>query len=119
MSLIAKARSNGPDYIFQLLTSYTDPPEDVKVPDGQYYNPAFPGHFLAMPPPLAEGQVTYADGTPATVDQMARDITQFLNFTANPDLEQRKRMGVKVVLFLTLLTGLTYAVKRKVWKDVH
>ena len=119
MSLIAKARSNGPDYIHHLLTSYKDPPEGVKVPDGQYYNEAFPGHFLAMPPPLAEGQVTYADGTPATVEQMTRDVTQFLNFTANPDLEQRKRMGVKVVLFLTLLTGLTYAVKKKVWKDVH
>ena len=119
MSLIAKARSNGPDYLYQLLTSYADPPEGVKVPDGQYYNTAFPGHFLAMPQPLRDDQVTYADGTPATLDQMARDVTQFLNFTANPDLEQRKRMGVKVVLFLTLLTGLTYAVKKKLWKDVH
>ena len=64
-------------------------------------------------------QVTYADGTPATVEQMARDVVQFLTWTSNPELEQRKRMGVKVVLFLTLMTGLTIAVKKKVWKDVH
>lgn len=118
-SLIIKARENGPDYVFNLLNGYRDPPPDVKVPEGQYYDIYFPGHFLAMPQPLSDGTVTYADGTPATVEQMSRDVVQFLTWASNPDMEQRKRMGVKVVLFLTLLTGLTYAVKKKVWKDVH
>ena len=91
----------------------------MKVGEGQYYNEYFPGHQLAMPAPLHDGAVTYADGTPATVDQMSRDVVQFLTWTSNPELEARKRMGVKIVLFLTLMTGLTYAVKKKVWKDVH
>lgn len=118
-SLIQKARENGSDYIFALLNGYRDAPAGVKVGDGQYYNIYFPGNQLAMPPPLQEGGVTYADGTPATVDQMGRDVAQFLTWTSNPELEARKRMGVKVVLFLTLMTGLTIAVKKKIWKDVH
>lgn len=118
-SLIQKAREDGSNYIFGLLTGYRDAPPDRKAPEGQYYNLYFPGNFLAMPPPLQEGAVTFADGTPATVEQMARDVTQFLTWTSNPEMEQRKRMGVKVVLFLTLMTGLTIAVKKKVWKDVH
>ena len=72
-----------------------------------------------MPPPLHEDQVTYADGTKATVEQMSQDVVQFLSWASNPELEPRRRMGIKVVLFLTLLTGLTIAVKKKVWKDVH
>lgn len=118
-SLIVKARENGSDYVFNLLNGYRDPPPGVTVQDGQYYNIYFPGNQLAMPPVLSDGIVTYSDGTPATAEQMSRDVTQFLMWTSNPDMEQRKRMGVKVVLFLTLLTGLTYAVKKKVWKDVH
>ncbi len=118
-SLIVKARENGPNYVHALLTGYQDPPPDIKLNDGQYYNPYFPGGQLAMAPPLAEGQVDYADGTKATVDQMSRDVVQFLTWTSNPELEDRKRMGIKVVLFLTLMTGLTYAVKKRVWKDVH
>ena len=118
-SLIVKARSDGSNYLHALLNGYVDPPEGFNVPEGQYYNTYFPGHLLAMPPVLNDGQVTYADGTEATVDQMARDVTQFLTWTSNPDMEQRKRMGVKVVLFLTLLTGLTVAVKKRVWKNVH
>jgi cytochrome c1 len=102
-----------------LLTGYRDAPEGVKIGEGQYYNLYFPGNQLAMPPPLHEGAVTYADGTPATVEQMSRDVVQFLTWTSNPEMENRKRMGVKVVLFLTLMTGLTYALKKKVWKDVH
>ena len=72
-----------------------------------------------MPQPLNAAQVTYADGTKATVEQMSRDVVTFLSWAANPEMEARKRMGVKVVLFLCLMTGLTYAVKKKVWKDVH
>ena len=72
-----------------------------------------------MAPPLSDGRVTYADGTRASVEQMARDVTTFLAYIAEPEMEQRKRLGVKVVLFLLFLTGLTYATKRKVWSDVH
>jgi ubiquinol-cytochrome c reductase cytochrome c1 subunit len=118
-SLIVKARENGSDYVYALLTGYRDAPEGVKIGEGQYYNLYFPGNQLAMPPPLAQGAVTYADGTPASVEQMSRDVVQFLTWTSNPEMENRKRMGIKVVLFLALMTGLTYAVKKKVWKDVH
>lgn len=118
-SLIVKARENGPNYIHALLTGYRDAPEGVTTPDGQYYNPYFPGGFLSMPQPLNEGQVTYADGTNATVDQMSRDVVQFLTWASQPELEARKRMGVKVGIFLVIMTGLAYAVKKKIWKDVH
>ena len=72
-----------------------------------------------MPPPLAEGAVEYSDGTPATVEQMASDVTTFLEWAARPKLEDRKRMGVKVMLYMILFTAMLYAVKRKVWRDVH
>lgn len=119
LSLIIKARNGGSNYVHALLNGYRDPPEGVKVPEGQYYNAYFPGHFLAMPPPLQDEQVTYADGTKATVEQMSRDVVQFLTWASSPEMETRKRMGIKAVLFLGLLTGLTYAVKKKIWKDVH
>ena len=83
------------------------------------YNKYFPGHQIAMPQPLHDGQVTYADGTTASVEQMARDVTTFLTWAANPEMEQRKQMGVKVILFLIFMTALTYAVKRKVWANAH
>ena len=118
-SLIEKAREGGANYLHALLNGYKDPPAGMKVPDGQYYNEYFPGHLLAMPQPLHEDQVTYADKTKATVEQMSLDVTTFLAWAANPEMEARKRMGVKIALFLCLMTGLTYAVKRKVWKDVH
>jgi ubiquinol-cytochrome c reductase cytochrome c1 subunit len=119
LSVIQKAREGGADYIFALLTGYADPPPDVKMGDGMNYNKYFVGHQIAMPQPLQDGSVTYADGTKATIEQEARDVATFLTYMANPEMEQRKRMGVKVVLFLVLLSGLTYAVKRQVWSDVH
>ncbi len=118
-SLIIKARENGSNYVYALLNGYRDPPPGVKVGDGQYYNLYFPGHQLAMPQPLRNDQVTYADGTPATVEQMSRDVVQFLTWAAEPEMETRKRMGIKWVTIFALLTGLTYAVKKKIWKDVH
>jgi len=119
-SVIEKAREGHADYIEALLaTGYSDPPAGVKVPDGRWYNKWIPGHIIAMPPPLHDNQVTYADGTPASVDQMSRDVTMFLTYMSNPEMEQRKRLGVKAVVFLTLLTGITYGIKRKVWADVH
>jgi ubiquinol-cytochrome c reductase cytochrome c1 subunit len=118
LSVMEKAREGGPDYLHALFTGYSDPPAGMKMGDGMNYNKYFPGNQIAMPQPLHDGQVTYADGTPATVDQMSKDVVTFLAYEANPELETRKRMGVKVVLYLVMLTGLSYAVKRKVWADV-
>jgi ubiquinol-cytochrome c reductase cytochrome c1 subunit len=120
LSLVAKSREGGPDYIRALLAGYIEPPADFELLDGMSYNAYFPGHQIAMPPPLvpAEGD-TYPDGTPMTVEQMASDVAHFLTWAAEPKLEQRKRTGIKVILFLVVLTALLYAVKRKVWADVH
>jgi ubiquinol-cytochrome c reductase cytochrome c1 subunit len=118
LSLMAKARAGGPNYIYSILTGYEDPPGGVEVPEGGYYNAYFPGHIIAMPPPLSADQVTYADGTSATVPQMAQDVAEFLMWAAEPKLEERKGTGLKVILFLVVLTGLTFALKRKIWADV-
>ncbi len=119
LSLFAKNQAGGPDYIAALLMGYEEPPEGFELGDIQHYNPYFAGSRISMPPPLAEDLVEYADGTPATVEQMALDVSAFLMFAAEPHLEDRHRLGVKVVIFLLLLTGLLYALKRKVWRDVH
>ncbi len=119
MSLMANAFEGGPSFIYAILNGFRNPPSGVIVPPGRYYNLYFPGNFIAMPPPLHDGLVQYADGTPASVEQMAHDVATFLYFVANPHMEERKRIGVRVVLFLVFLTGLTYALKRKVWSDVE
>lgn len=119
LSVIAKAREGGADYLYALLTGYVDPPAGVTVMDGMHYNKYFPGHQIAMGAPLNPDQVEYADGTKATVEQMARDVSTFLQWAAEPELEQRRALGVKIIIFLTILAGLTYAVKRKVWADVE
>jgi ubiquinol-cytochrome c reductase cytochrome c1 subunit len=119
LSVIVKARVGGAAYIHALLTGYADPPEGFALGDGMNYNKYFPGHQIAMPNVLNPGQVEYADGTEATVEQMARDVSTFLAWAAEPELEQRRRMGIRIILFLVVLGGLTYAVKRKVWADVH
>jgi len=118
-SLIAKARVGGPDYIYALMTGYVDPPAGFKLQDGMNYNEYFPGHQIAMPAPLADGAVTYADGTKATLDQEAKDVANFLMWAAEPKLDARKHTGVKVMLFLIVLSLLLYAVKRKVWAAIH
>ena len=119
LSLMAKKRAGGADYIHALLIGYEEAPAGEDVPDGQYWNKYFPGHRIAMPPPLYEDGVQFDDGTPATVEQMSSDLATFLTWTAEPMLETRKRMGVKAILFLLVLTGLLYAVKRKVWANLH
>lgn len=119
LSLMPEARADGVDYIHALLTGYTEAPSDFELLPGQYYNEYFPGHAILMAPPLSDGQVSYADGTEATVDQMAKDVAAFLRWTSEPQLEERKTMGVKVILFLLVFTGLLYAVKRKVWAELH
>ena len=125
MSLLAKAREGGGRYIHALVTSYRDQPADLlkkfpdaKTPTGLYYNPVFPNLNIAMPPPLvAEGQVTYADGTKASVDQMAQDVAAFLTWAAEPKLEDRHRAGVAVLIFLLIATTLGYLAYQNVWAD--
>jgi ubiquinol-cytochrome c reductase cytochrome b/c1 subunit len=119
LSVMIKARENGDNYVHALLTGYTDPPAGIEMGDGMSYNKYFPGHQTAMPSPLSDDRVTYADGTKATVDQMSRDLVTFLAWASDPDVVDRKRMGIRVILFLILMTGLTYAVKRKIWSDLH
>jgi ubiquinol-cytochrome c reductase cytochrome c1 subunit len=118
LSVMTKARAGGADYLFALLTGYVDPPAGVTLMDGMHYNKYFPGHQIAMGAPLNPDQVEYADGTKATVEQMAHDVSTFLQWAAEPELEQRRALGVKIIIFLTILAGLTYAVKRKIWADV-
>jgi len=119
LSLIIKARKDGPNYVHSLLTGYGPVPPDVQLADGQNYNPYFPGGKLMMPPPLSDGQVTYADGTPATVDQMARDVVTFLQWAAEPEMEARKQMGIKVMIYLAIFTAFMYVAKRNIWRRIH
>jgi ubiquinol-cytochrome c reductase cytochrome c1 subunit len=118
-SLIVKAREGGPDYVYAILNGYKEPPAGFKLLTGMNYNEYFPGHQIAMPPPLSDGAVTYADGTKATVPQMAHDVTTFLTWASEPNLEVRHRTGAKVFLFLIVAVGIFYAAKRKIWSAVH
>jgi len=109
----------GPDYIHAILTGYENAPKDFKLPEGGHYNKYFPGHNIAMPQPLQDGQVTYEDGTPQTLDQYAKDVSAFLMWAAEPKLEQRHRIGFQVMIFLIVLSGLLYFTKKKVWHEVE
>jgi len=138
LSLIAKARGyergfpqfvfdaftqfqeKGPNYIDALMQGYEDKaPDGFTLPQGSYYNKYFPGHAIKMPKPLSDGQVTYDDGSPATVQQYAKDVSAFLMWTAEPHLEARKRTGFQVFIFLIVLSGLLYFTKKKVWAAAH
>jgi ubiquinol-cytochrome c reductase cytochrome c1 subunit len=107
----------GPDYLVALLTGYADAPAEMKMAPGMSYNKAFPGHQIAMPNPLSDGLITYEDGTPPTVDNYAKDVTAFLMWAAEPKLEERKRMGIKVLVYLIILSGLLYLSKRAIWRN--
>ena len=119
LSLMTVARKNGHNYLFGILTGYADePPADVEVMEGMNYNRYFTGQQIAMAPPLYGDDVEYADGTEATMEQEAADVTAFLAWAAEPELEQRKSMGIGVLTFLGILFVMVAAVKREVWKDV-
>ncbi len=118
LSLIVKARAGGADYIFSILTGYEDVPAGETLSDGQYWNKQMAGHKIAMAPPLSAESVEYSDGTGMTVEQYARDVSHFLAWAASPEMEVRKRTGIKVLLYLFLFAGLMYAVKKKIWADV-
>ena len=137
LSLIAKARAassgfpgfildavtmyqeQGPDYLYALLTGYGDPPPGIEVPPGQYYNESYlSGTMLAMAPPLADDLVEYSDGTPQTVSQYARDVSAFLMWAAEPHLEERKKTGFRVIVFLLVFAALLYFTTKRLWRDV-
>jgi ubiquinol-cytochrome c reductase cytochrome b/c1 subunit len=137
LSVIAKARSyetgfprfifdaftqyqeGGVDYIYAYLTGYTDPPPNVKVAEGQFYNRFFPSHLTAMRPPLQKDQVEYPDGAPQTIEQYSKDVTAFLMWAAEPHLEARKRIGLQVMIFLLVFAAMMYFVKKRVWSAAH
>lgn len=118
LSLITKARHGGADYIFALLTGYTDPPAGVELPEGMNFNPYFPGTKIAMARVLYDGLVEYEDGTPATTSQMAKDVVTFLNWSSEPEHDERKRMGAQAVTLLSALTLMSIYVKRMKWAPI-
>ncbi|KAA8910545.1 cytochrome C1 family-domain-containing protein [Sphaerosporella brunnea] len=119
LSLIVKARHGGCDYIFSLLTGYPDePPAGVNVQPGLNFNPYFPGTGIAMARVLYDGIVEYEDGTPATTSQMAKDVTEFLNWAAEPEMDDRKKMGMKVLVVTAVLVALSIWVKRYKWAPI-
>ena len=118
--MITQYQEQGPDYITALLHGYEDkPPTGVTLPPGNFYNKYFPGHGIAMPPPLTDKRVDYTDGAPMTVEQYAKDISAFLMWAAEPKLEMRKRIGMQVFIFLIVFAGLLYFTKKKVWHAVE
>jgi len=108
----------GADYLYALMTGYKDAPKDMKMADGMQYNTVFAGNQISMPAPLSDGRVKYSDGTPAKVENYAADVTAFLAWAADPKLEERKRLGLMVMLYLALTSVLLYAAKRYIWSDV-
>ena len=118
LSLIVKARANGANYLYSLLTSYGEAPDGTDVPDGMHYNAAYGGKMIAMPQPLYGDDVTYADGADSSAEGIAADLVQFLAWTAEPEMETRKRTGVATMLFLLVLVGFSYRAMRVIWSDV-
>ncbi len=131
LSLITKARHGGADYVYGIMTGYAEPPAGITLTATQHYNKVkdggllgpdgkhIPGGILAMAPPLSDGLVSYEDGSPQTADQYARDVAQFLTWAAEPEMEHRKQMGIKVLIFLSIFALIMYATKRKVWEKLH
>ena len=133
LSVLAKAREGGPAYVYSLLSGFEAAPAGLEVPPGKYYNPYFPGDlgsfwkgsgpaphggFISMPPPLANGKVTFDDGKPSTVAQQADDVAAFLAWAAEPKMEERKRFGLGAMVYLLIFTGLLYASYRRIWRNV-
>jgi cytochrome c1 len=119
LSVIAKAREGGPDYIYALLTGYRQPPAGFEVAQGMHYNAAFAGHQIAMRPPLSDGVIPYTDGTKPTLDNYARDVSAYLMWAAEPKLEERHKTGARVMIFLIVFLVIMYLAKRTVWARLH
>lgn len=119
LSLIVKARSGGADYIYAMLTGYLESPGEIEMAAGFYYNPYIEGGKTAMPAPLFDDIVSYDDGSPAHVDQMARDVTHFLAWAAEPEMEARKQIGFMTIVYLIIFATLLYFTMRKIWATAH
>ena len=119
MSVLAKARKGGADYIYSLLLGYDDPPADIKLDDGVYYNKYMYGNKIKISAPLSDGIIEYSDGTEATQEQMAKDITTFLMWSAEPHLETRHKTGFRVIVYLIILSILVYLTMKKIWSRVE
>jgi ubiquinol-cytochrome c reductase cytochrome c1 subunit len=133
LSMMAKAREGGPAYIYSLLTGFQKPPAGMTMAPGKYYDPFYPGDMtsawhgkgpvpeggaISMPPPLADGKVTFDDGKPSTVKEEAMDVAAFLAWAAEPKMEERKAFGLGAMIYLLIFSGLLYASYRKIWKNV-
>jgi len=119
LSVITKARVNGVNHIYNLLIGYTEPPDNFEIGEGMYYNQWIKGNQIAMAPPWDDGYVDYDDGTDNTLPQLAEDVVTFLVWSAEPELEIRKNMGIKVILFFIIFGLIVYLAKQKLWRDVH
>jgi cytochrome c1 len=119
LSVIAKARTGGPDYLYALLTGYQQPPAGFELTKGMHYNTAFPGHQIAMPQPLVDEAIPYTDGTKPTVSNYAKDVSAFLMWAAEPKLEERHKVGARVMIFLIVFAVIMYLAKRAVWSRLH
>ncbi len=119
LSLIIKARHDGPNYVYSLLTGYAQAPEGFPMAEGKNYNPHFEGRQIAMPAPINDdGQVEYKDGTYAAKEQMVSDVVNFLQFAAEPEMERRNKMGIRTMIFLGVLLVILLAAKKAVWKKL-
>ena len=119
MSVLVKARSGGADYIYSILTGYENPPSDMKIEDGVYYNKYMAGNKIRMAAPLNDGSVDYSDGTKSSVSQMSKDVTAFLTWAAEPHLEKRKRIGFKTILYLLIFSILVFLSMKKIWSRIE
>ena len=119
LSVITKARKYGVDYIYNLLIGYKEPPKNLEIGEGMYYNEWVEGNQIAMAQPLDEDYVEYDDGTKTTLHQLSKDVTTFLAWSAEPELEVRKRIGIKAILFFVILGLLFYFVKIRLWKNIN
>ena len=117
--MFTQYQEHGADYIAALLRGYQEKPKNMEMPAGMSFNMYFPGHAIGMPPPLQDGQVTFDDEAPATIEQYSKDVSAFLMWVAEPHLVARKRLGLQVMIFLLVLASLLYFTKKKVWSDVH
>ena len=119
MSVLVKARKGGPDYIYSLLLGYENPPAEIKLDDGVYYNKYMYGNKIKMSAPLSDGLLEYSDGTKATTEQMAKDVASFLMWASEPHLEQRHKFGFRVIVYLIIISILVYFIMKKIWLRVE
>jgi cytochrome c1 len=119
IDVFTQYQEQGPDYIAAILKGYKEAPKGFNLPQGGHYNEYFPGHNIAMPPPLQDGQVKYDDGSPENLEQYSKDVAAFLQWAAEPHMMARKRIGFQVIIFLIVLSGLLYFTKKKVWHEVE